>query len=38
MSQWGAKEMADLAFQYQDILKFYYPLATIGALSGSSQR
>jgi stage II sporulation protein D len=29
MSQWGAKEMADLAFQYQDILKFYYPLATI---------
>ena len=29
MSQWGAKEMADLAYQYQDILKFYYPLAQI---------
>ena len=29
MSQWGAKEMADLAYQYQDILKFYYPLATV---------
>jgi stage II sporulation protein D len=33
MSQWGAKEMADLAYQHQDILKFYYPLATIGTLS-----
>ena len=30
LSQWGAKEMADLAFQYHEILKFYYPLATIG--------
>jgi stage II sporulation protein D len=29
MSQWGAKEMADLAYQHRDILKFYYPLATI---------
>lgn len=29
LSQWGAKEMADLAFQHHDILKFYYPLATI---------
>lgn len=29
MSQWGAKEMADSAFLAQDILKFYYPLATI---------
>jgi SpoIID/LytB domain protein len=38
MSQWGAKEMAELAFQYQDILKFYYPLATIGVLSESSRR
>jgi stage II sporulation protein D len=33
LSQWGAKEMADLAYQHQDILKFYYPLATIGTLS-----
>ena len=30
MSQWGAKEMADLAFHYDEILKFYYPLARIG--------
>jgi stage II sporulation protein D len=30
MSQWGAKEMADLAYQSHEILKFYYPLATIG--------
>lgn len=30
MSQWGAKEMADLAYEAKDILKFYYPLATIG--------
>ncbi len=30
LSQWGAKEMADLAFQYHEILKFYYPLAAIG--------
>ena len=29
MSQWGAKEMADLAYQHHEILKFYYPLATI---------
>ena len=33
MSQWGAKEMADLAYQYQSILKFYYPLAQIGYLT-----
>ena len=32
LSQWGAKEMADLAFQYQEILKFYYPLAEIRSL------
>jgi stage II sporulation protein D len=32
LSQWGAKEMADLAYQHLDILKFYYPLATVGAL------
>ena len=30
LSQWGAKEMADLAYHYRDILKFYYPLADIG--------
>jgi stage II sporulation protein D len=30
MSQWGAKEMADLAYRSDEILKFYYPLATIG--------
>lgn len=29
LSQWGAKEMADLAYQAHQILKFYYPLATI---------
>ena len=29
MSQWGAKEMADLAYRAHEILKFYYPLATI---------
>jgi stage II sporulation protein D len=32
MSQWGAKEMADLAYRYQEILKHYYPLASLGAL------
>jgi stage II sporulation protein D len=32
LSQWGAKEMADLAYQHQDILKFYYPLAQISTL------
>lgn len=35
LSQWGAKEMADLAYQHRDILKFYYPLATIESLAGS---
>ncbi len=29
MSQWGAKEMADLAYHYDEILRFYYPLARI---------
>jgi stage II sporulation protein D len=37
LSQWGAKEMADLAYQHQDILKFYYPLAEIRALTGRGQ-
>ncbi|MFB3817448.1 MAG: SpoIID/LytB domain-containing protein [Candidatus Methylomirabilales bacterium] len=32
LSQWGAKEMADLAYQHPDILKFYYPLARLGTL------
>ena len=34
LSQWGAKEMADLAYQHKDILKFYYPLAEIRSLDG----
>ena len=38
LSQWGAKEMADLAYQHQDILKFYYPLATIEPLAGSRRQ
>jgi stage II sporulation protein D len=40
LSQWGAKEMADLAYQHKDILKFYYPLAEIGSLNepGASRR
>jgi stage II sporulation protein D len=33
LSQWGAKEMADLAYQHRDILKFYYPLAEIQTLT-----
>jgi stage II sporulation protein D len=36
LSQWGAKEMADLAYQYRDILKFYYPLAEIGTIDEST--
>lgn len=36
LSQWGAKEMADLAYQHRDILKFYYPLADIRQLVGSA--
>lgn len=32
LSQWGAKEMADLAFQHLDILKFYYPISVLGRL------
>ena len=35
LSQWGAKEMADLAYQYREILHFYYPLAEISSLDGS---
>ena len=34
LSQWGAKEMADLAYHHRDILKFYYPLAEIRSLTG----
>jgi stage II sporulation protein D len=30
LSQWGAKEMAELAYGHREILKFYYPLAEIG--------
>ena len=35
LSQWGAKEMADLAYHHTEILKFYYPLATIESLAGA---
>jgi len=34
LSQWGAKEMADLGRQHWEILKFYYPLADIRPLTG----
>lgn len=34
LSQWGAKAMAELAYQYRDILKFYYPLAEVRLLTG----
>ncbi len=34
LSQWGAKEMADLAYQHREILKYYYPLAEITSLTG----
>jgi stage II sporulation protein D len=37
LSQWGAKEMADLAYQHREILKFYYPLAEIGAIDESTR-
>ena len=36
LSQWGAKEMADLAYQYQEILKYYYPLAEIRSMPESA--
>jgi stage II sporulation protein D len=29
LSQWGAKGMADLAYDYTQILKYYYPLAAL---------
>jgi len=32
LSQWGAKGMADLAYDHRQILKFYYPLAEIGRI------
>jgi len=38
LSQWGAKQMADLAYQHRDILKFYYPLAEIGSLDGLTRQ
>jgi peptidoglycan hydrolase-like amidase len=38
LSQWGAKQMADLAYQHRDILKFYYPLAEIGSLDGLARQ
>lgn len=33
LSQWGAKGMADLAFGYEDILRYYFPLATLHRLA-----
>ncbi len=38
LSQWGAKEMADLAYQYQNILKFYFPLAQLRMMNPSQRR
>jgi stage II sporulation protein D len=35
LSQWGAKEMADMAYHYREILRFYYPLAEVASLDGS---
>ena len=35
LSQWGAKEMADMAYQFRDILRYYYPLAEVASLNGS---
>ena len=35
LSQWGAKEMAEMAYQYREILHFYYPLAEVASLDGS---
>ncbi len=33
LSQWGAKEMAELGFTYQEILQFYYQGATLTQLT-----
>jgi stage II sporulation protein D len=33
LSQWGAKGMAELAFGYEDILAYYYPLAALHRLA-----
>ncbi|MBI3003624.1 MAG: SpoIID/LytB domain-containing protein [candidate division NC10 bacterium] len=35
LSQWGAKGMADLAFGYEEILRYYFPLGTLLRLPGS---
>jgi SpoIID/LytB domain protein len=35
LSQWGAKEMAEMAYQHREILRFYYPLAEVGPLDGA---
>lgn len=32
LSQWGAKGMADLAFGYEEILQYYFPLAALRRL------
>ncbi len=32
LSQWGAKEMAERAYSFEEILKYYYPLAELKRL------
>ncbi len=32
MSQWGAKGMAELAFGYEEILQYYFPLTALHRL------
>ena len=36
LSQWGAKAMADLAYEYTHILKYYFPLAELRRLPAES--
>ncbi|MFQ5848003.1 MAG: SpoIID/LytB domain-containing protein [Candidatus Methylomirabilales bacterium] len=38
LSQWGAKGMADLAYDYSRILKHYFPLATVMRLPSQRSR
>jgi stage II sporulation protein D len=35
LSQWGAKGMAEMAYQYREILRFYYPLAEVRSPDGA---
>ena len=32
LSQWGAKGMAELAFGYEEILRYYFPLTALHRL------